>query len=154
MTLLITVSIIVLAQRHMTSSESLITSYFIFVIIYLKVVVFQFHTCTHPNFTSLLEQQAVSPCELMIANEAMYTIDVNTRVDNLLTLVHTCIYMTYLLQYTVRQSVVHVIQDTLYSRHLLNNKPSRGGTSSWAYLLQHLVCHMYCTCHTHCTHFS
>ena len=45
------------------------------------VVVFQFHTCTHPNLTSLLEQQSVSPFQLMIANEAMYTIDVNTRVD-------------------------------------------------------------------------
>ena len=96
MTLLITVSIIVLAQRHMSSSESLITSYFILVMIYLVIVVFQFHTCTHPNFTSLLEQQNVSPCELMIGSEAMYTIDVNTRVDCILTLVHTCIYMTYL----------------------------------------------------------
>ena len=96
MTLLITVSIIVHAQRHMSSLESLITSYCIFVIIYLMVVVFQFHTCTHPNFTSLLEQQFVSPCEWMIANEAMYAVDVNTRVDSILTLVHTCIYMTYL----------------------------------------------------------
>ena len=95
MTLLITVSIIVHAQRHMSSSKSLITSNFIFVIICLVVVVFQFHTCTHPNFTSLLEQQEVSPCELMIANEDMCTIDVNTRVDSILTLVHTCIYMTY-----------------------------------------------------------
>ena len=96
MTLLITVSIIVHAQRHMSSSESLITSYFIFVINYLMVVVFQFHTCAHPNFTSLLEHQIVSPCELMIASEAMYTIDVNTRVDSILTLVHTCINVTYL----------------------------------------------------------
>ena len=46
------------------------------------VVVFQSHTCTHLNFTSLLEQQLVSPCELMIANEAMYTMTVNTRVDS------------------------------------------------------------------------
>ena len=88
MTLLITVSIIVHAQRHMSSSENLITSYFTFAIIYLMVVVFQFHTFIHPNITSLLEQQAVSPCELMIANDAMYTIDVNTKVD---TMVHTCI---------------------------------------------------------------
>ena len=73
----ITVSIIVHAQRHMSSSESLITSYLIFVIVYLMVVVFQFHTCTHPNFTSFLEQQIVSPCELMIANEVMYAVDAN-----------------------------------------------------------------------------
>ena len=105
MTLLITVSIIVHAQHHMSSSESLITSYFIFVIIYLMVVVFQSHTCTHLNFTSLLEQQLVSPCELMFANEAMYTIDVNTKVDSIaITLVHTFIHMT------VIQTVVHVIQ--------------------------------------------
>ena len=90
MTLLITVSIIVHAQRHMSSSESLITSYFTFVIIYLMVVVFQFHTCTHPNFTSLLEQQAVSPCELMIANKYMYTIDVNTRVPLLQYTISAC----------------------------------------------------------------
>ena len=96
MALLITVSIIVHTQRHMSSSERLITSYFLSVLIYLMVVVFQFRTCTHPNFTSLLEQQGVSPCELMIANEAVYTIDVNTRVDSILTLVHTCIFMTYL----------------------------------------------------------
>ena len=81
----ITVSIIVHAQHHMSSSESLITSYFIFVIIYLMVVVFQSHTCTHLNFTSLLEQQAVSPCELMFANEAMYPLDVIKRVQQTLT---------------------------------------------------------------------
>ena len=74
------------------------------------VVVFQFYTCTHPNFTSLLEQQFVSPFQLMIANEAMYTIDVNTRVDNILTLVHMYLHDVPLLLYTMRQTAVHVVQ--------------------------------------------
>ena len=112
------------------------------------VVVFQFHTCTYPNFTALLEQQFVSHCELMIANEAILTIDVHTRVDSILTLVHTHMYLhdVPLLQYTMSCACDSV---HMSSTHLLYKK-----AFPWSHKLIGLftttfgVSHVLCISHT------